>query len=251
MPAVFFIFHCSLFISGRAFERPAAQSARQSRTLDLPRDGTLSIEATIGEVTVEAWDRPETTVEIVCSGRSAQDLDRLPATIELKGSRAEVRALQADQGVDPSLRSAITVRTPAEVAVDALALFEGRVTVRGLTRLVRASLKRGPLDASGLAGTVRLETSIGDLTLRDARVTPGGLLRLRAFNGTVRLHLAAAPADARILAMTFNGTIRSDIALTLKTAFGPRFGEATIGRGEPLISIDVVTGDIAIEVGKK
>ena len=77
-------------------------------------------------------------------------------------------------------------------------------------------------------------------------MSPDGLLRLRAFNGDVRLTLAERPADARILALALNGDIRSDIPLTMKDTWGPRWGEATLGKGEPVISLDVVTGTIEI-----
>ena len=65
---------------------------------------------------------------------------------------------------------------------------------------------------------------------------------MRAFNGDVRLTLAERPADARILALALNGTIKSDIPLTLRETWGPRWGETTLGKGEPVISLDVVTG---------
>lgn len=69
-------------------------------------------------------------------------------------------------------------------------------------------------------------------------------LRLRAFNGDVRLTLAERPANARILALALNGHITSEIPLTMRDTWGPRWGEATLGRGEPVISIDVVTGTV-------
>ncbi len=224
-----------------------AETSRLTRTLVLPPEGTIAIRATVGEVTVEAWERPETRIEIVRTVPTVADLDRLPASITQEGARAEIVAVQANEGLDAALQSAITVHTSPRVGLDGLELFEGRIALKGLTRFIRAAIKRGPLDATNVAGTVRLETSIGDLTVRDARVTPDGLLRLRAFNGNVRLQLAATPTDARILAVSFNGAIRSTLPLTRRTGFGPRFGEATFGRGEPVISIDVVNGDITIE----
>ena len=81
-------------------------------------------------------------------------------------------------------------------------------------------------------------------------MTPGGLIRLRAFQGDVALTLESTPPDARILATTFNGRITSDIPLNAKDQFGVRFAETTLGRGEPVISIDVVTGNIEIRVRK-
>ncbi len=58
--------------------------------------------------------------------------------------------------------------------------------------------------------------------------------------------LAEHPANARILALALNGNITSTIPLTMKDTWGPRWGEATFGAGEPVISLDVVTGSIEI-----
>ena len=98
-----------------------------------------------------------------------------------------------------------------------------------------------------MSGTVRLEAGIGSVTLTGARLSANGLLRLRAFNGDVRLSLAERPTDARILALALNGPITSDIPLTKRDTWGPRWGETTLGKGEPVISIDVVTGTIEIK----
>jgi DUF4097 and DUF4098 domain-containing protein YvlB len=85
------------------------------------------------------------------------------------------------------------------------------------------------------------------VTVTGARLPPNGLLRLRSFNGDVRLTMAERPTDARILALALNGQIKSDIPLTTRDTWGPRWGETTLGKGEPVISIDVVTGMIEIK----
>jgi hypothetical protein len=72
-------------------------------------------------------------------------------------------------------------------------------------------------------------------------------LRLRAFNGDVRLTLAERPADARIMALALNGHVKSEIPLKHRDTWGPRWGEATLGKGEPVISLDVVTGTVEIK----
>ena len=48
------------------------------------------------------------------------------------------------------------------------------------------------------------------------------------------------------MALALNGRITSTIALTMTDGWGPRWGEATLGSGEPVISLDVVTGTIEI-----
>jgi hypothetical protein len=77
-----------------------------------------------------------------------------------------------------------------------------------------------------------------------------GLIRLRTFNGDVALELASRPEHARVLALSMGGSIDSEIPLTRRERWGPRWAEATIGDGEPVISVDVVNGNIAITVAK-
>jgi hypothetical protein len=59
--------------------------------------------------------------------------------------------------------------------------------------------------------------------------------------------MAGPPADARVLALALNGTIQSDLAMNTRDTWGPRWSEATLGKGEPVISIDVVTGKVEIK----
>jgi DUF4097 and DUF4098 domain-containing protein YvlB len=154
--------------------------------------------------------------------------------------------VQADGNTDPAYRADLVLRVPRTATLDRVQVLEGRVTLQGFSGSLAADVRRGPIEGRDVSGTLRLETGIGSVVLNDARLSAGGLLRLRAFNGDVRLTLAERPADARILALALNGGITSDIPLTMKDTWGPRWGEATLGRGEPVISLDVVTGAIAI-----
>lgn len=227
---------------------PAAQVSvgdRLTRSFDLA-GRPLVIEASIGEIRVIAWNRPEVAVDTVRTLAGGTDADRLQLRIDEGPSVVRISALQADGGLDRNLRATITVQAPADARLESVRLVDGRVILTGLRGAVTADVRQGNIEGRHLSGTIRLETGFGDVDVREAELAPGGLLRLRAFNGDVRLHLAWVPEDARILALTFNGRITSDIPLTMKGAFGPRFAEARLGRGEPVISIDSVTGNIAI-----
>ena len=227
---------------------PALAAAdRQTRTLPLPAGATISVEITIGNVRVEGGTRTDVEVVIDRQAPTTEGLARVPATIEQTPSGIVVRALQADGGTDPAVRADVTLRVPAAALIDRLRVMEGRVSIEAFRGTIGADVRRGPIEATDISGTVRLETGIGSVTLKNARLSPAGLLRLRAFNGDVRLQLAARPADARILALALNGSIASDIPLTTKDTWGPRWSEATLGKGEPVISIDVVTGKIEIK----
>ncbi len=138
---------------------------------------------------------------------------------------------------------------PPDVTVDAIEIDDGRLDIDGVRGQVRARVTRGGIRATNVSGVVRLETSMGDVVVTRARLTPDGLLRLRTFNGDIRLAFEAPPEDARILALALNGTIDSAIPLSSKDGWGPRWGETSIGRADRVVSLDVVSGTIRIEVG--
>ena len=138
------------------------------------------------------------------------------------------------------------MRVPRAALIERVQVLEGRIALNGFRGSITADLRRGPIEATDVSGSIRLETGIGPVTVSGARLSPAGVLRLRTFNGDVRLRLSERPADARIMALALNGSITSTIPLTMKDTWGPRWGEVTLGRGEPVISLDVVTGTIEI-----
>jgi hypothetical protein len=224
-----------------------ADTDRQTRTLPLPPGRSISLDITVGEVRIEGSSRTDAMIEIVRHAPDAAGLIRVPVAIDEIESEIRIRGVQADGGTDPALRTDITLRVPHDAVLRSVRILEGRLTLAELTGAVTADLRRGSITASGVGGVIRLETGIGNVIAERARLSDGGLLRLRAFNGDVRLTLAELPANARIMALALNGSISSEIPLHTKDTWGPRWGEATLGNGQPVISIDVITGRIEIK----
>ena len=220
---------------------------RQTQTVPLPPGKPLSIEVTVGSVTIEGWDKADLEIVIARRAPDKAQLARVAVAIEDAPARVSVRALQTDNTTDPAFRADVTVRLPRVALIDRVQVLEGRIAIEGFNGTLTGDIRRGPIDAKNVSGTLRLEAGIGSVTLTDARLSEKGLLRLRSFNGDVRLSLAVRPADARIMALVLNGHVNSDIPLTLRETWGPRWGEATLGKGEPVISLDVVTGLIEIK----
>src|SRR5262245_19805692 len=221
---------------------------RQSRIVALPAERTLIVEITIGSIRIEGADRSDAEIVIERDEPSAEAFERIPITIDEAPARVSIRAIQSAGGTDPALRTDVTLRLPRAAVVERVQVMEGRISVGGFAGQLTADIRRGPIEGKDVSGILRLETGIGSVVLSGARLSPGGLLRLRAFNGDVRLTLAERPADARILALALNGHIKSEIPLTIRDTWGPRWGETTLGRGEPLISIDVATGTVDLQV---
>lgn len=238
-----------LLVLAAAAPAVADVTDRFTRTVPL---GTapVTLQVTIGRVDVESWDRPDLSVEIVRHAPDAQQLTRFVPTVATSAEGVVIRVIQTGDGRDAALRSDVILRVPAAVQLREVALFEGRLELSGVSGACSARVERGDITARGMSGTIRLETAMGDIRLERATLSPEGLIRVRTFNGDVTLELAARPVNARILALSLGGTITSDIPLTRQERWGPRWGEATLGTGEPVISIDVVNGDITIGVTK-
>lgn len=234
---------------------PAAARAdttdRLARTLPLAPGRPIRIEATVADLTIVGSDRTDLAVEIVRRAPSAADLAKYPVVIDENPAGLRIAAVQVDAGRDARLKTDITIAAPATAVFQAIRLFEGRVKLTNLRGVCDLDLRRGAIEAAGVAGRVRLEAGIGSVDVGQAELTPGGMMRLRVFNGPLRVRFARPPANARILAVTFNGTIASEIPLTIRDTFGPRFAETTIGSGDPVMSLDVVKGDITIGAGAK
>jgi hypothetical protein len=209
------------------------------RTIPLPPDSVVSIESTVGDVDIRGWERRELAIEIDAPDGVVPQIVEGPSSVR-------IAAVQAGGAMDRSRRTRIAIRAPSGAVFEAVRLLDGRLTLDSLTGAVNADVRQGSIEASRVAGRLRLETGFGDVKVERATLDADGLLRLRAFNGGVRLTFARTPADARILALTFNGRIESEIPLTRRERFGPRFGEATLGNGRPIVSIDTITGDIVI-----
>jgi hypothetical protein len=222
-----------------------ADTDRQTRTIALQPGQAITLEITNGHVRIEGWSRGEAALEVTRTAPDAAALARIPIDITSDGD-VRISARQTGGGTDPALRTDVTLRVPHDVVLKSVRIMEGRLQVRALGGAITAEVRRGPIEAEDVQGEVRLETSIGHITASGMRLSPQGLLRLRTFNGNVRLQLAERPANARVMALALNGTITSQIPLRMKDAWGPRWGEATLGAGEPVISIDVITGRIEI-----
>ena len=234
-------------LSAAAHRATVDVTDRQAQVVTLAAAKPLSIDITVGSVRIEGSNRADAEIIVERRAPSAAELARLPLTIDDTPARVSVRAIQPDHATDAALRADVTVRVPRSALIDRVRVFEGRISVQNFSGQLTADIRRGPIEGRDVSGTLRLEAEIGSIVVTGARLSPAGLLRLRTFNGDVRLSLAERPADARIMALALNGQVRSEIPLRVRETWGPRWAEATLGRGEPVISLDVVTGSVEIK----
>ena len=231
---------------------PAAADVtdRLARTVPLGPGATVTLHVGVGQVRVIGWDRPDLALDIERRAPAQADLARFTPQVESAGNTVSIRVLQLQEGRDPTLRSDVVLRVPRTANLAAVSIFEGGLQLEGLAGTVAAHVERGDTVARNVTGSIRVDAGMGDIRLEGAKLLPDGLIRLRTFNGNVTVELAERPANARVLALSMGGTIASDLPLTRQERWGPRWAETTIGTGEPLISIDVVNGNITLKTPK-
>jgi hypothetical protein len=227
-----------------------AVTDRVSRVVPIAAGTPIRIDATIADLTITGSARPELRVDVERRVPARDDLLTLPVTIEEGRGGVHVAVVQQHDGRNAAAKAVIAIAVPSDAVLQSVRVFEGSVKLTNLTGTCDVDLRRGVIDGDRLAGRVRLESGLGGIDVRDSELTPGGLMRLRVFNGPLRVRFARQPSNGRILVVTLNGAITSEIPLTMKDRFGPRFGESTIGSGDPVLSADVVKGDISLTVGK-
>jgi DUF4097 and DUF4098 domain-containing protein YvlB len=223
-----------------------AATDRQTRTFAWSAGRALTLDITIGQIRVEGSARADVEFAVQRTAPTTEALGQMAIEISETTERVGIRIVQPDGATDAGLRSDLVLRVPSDARIESVRVAEGKLVVERFRGTLTAEVRRGPIEGTDVSGTLRLEAGIGSILLKNARLDPTGLLRLRAFNGDVRLQMPGAPADARVLALALNGSIQSDVPMTTRDSWGPRWSEATLGKGEPVISIDVVTGKIEI-----
>ena len=228
----------------------AVVSDRTARVMPIAAGTPIRIDATVADVVITGSARTDLRIEVERRVPGRDDLARLPVTIDSGAGGVRIAALQEHDARNADLKAIITIAAPVDADLRSVRVFEGSVRLTNLQRACDVELRRGVIDGDRLAGRIRLESGLGGIEVRDSELTTDGVMRLRVFNGPLRVRFARQPTNARILAVTLNGAIASEIPLTVKDQFGPRFGESTLGTGNPLLSADVVKGDITFSVMK-
>lgn len=237
--------------SWRAQEQTGTPAPAGLQRWSVPPLGSraLEIDLVTGELHIEGWDQPGLEIDVVPiagpSGRSGAP----SATVEETDDAVVVSVTPPAGGSTGGDAARVTVRLPFAATIRRFSVSDGTATLAHLTGTVLGKVERGSLTARGVSGVLRLETDRGPLLVREAELTPGGLIRLRTFDGDIALDLVRRPSDARVLVLTMTGRIDSALPLEERSGFGRRFREGVFGLGEPLVSLDTVRGNVSLTVG--
>jgi hypothetical protein len=207
----------------------------------------LDIRVPEGSVTIRGEERTDISIVVERELPDPSLAASWPVIIEEAEDHLAVHVLApppAGQGIAVK----VTVLAPRATPVRLVEIGSGELLVSGSRGLVTATVERGSISGSDIAGILRLETSSGDIRLTRFELRRDGLLRCRTLNGNIAIGLSTPPADARVLLLTMGGTVTSDLPVADRAGFGGRLKEGLIGNAQPLLSLDAVRGNLTVTI---
>ncbi|HEU4570776.1 MAG TPA: hypothetical protein VFS07_09400 [Gemmatimonadales bacterium] len=203
-----------------------------------------------GGARIEGWDRDSVAVSarIATWARTVDAAAALAREIEVRLAQGTLTADGPHTSHGEGWSVMLVVQVPRRFAVN-------------------VSATNGPVEVSGVRGTLRLETTNGPVTLDDL----GGDVRARLQNGPLHVRLSGAAWEgtgldaetvngpltievpegynAVLETGTRNGPFESEIPITVQGRLGPGLGRnlrTTLGRGGATIHATTVNGPLSI-----
>ncbi len=218
-------------------------------TFTLIEGGRISLENVNGDVTIEAWDRDEVSIEAVKKGRSQEALDAAKIEIDATDDAIHIETRYPERRREGRHNAAsvdYTLYVPRTAELDKIELVNGSLTLAGAAGDVAASLVNGEVEARGLTGNVEISTVNGELEIQLAELDEGRRVELSSVNGSVRLEVPGG-AGAEVEASTVHGDIRNDFGLEVdRSGIVGKSLDGTIGGGGARILLSNVNGSVDI-----
>ena len=254
---------------------PQAKYKRTVRvSAPLRANGLFSAETHNGSISIAGADVTSCNLAAEITGRagSEREAQRLAeettVTLEPSANRLTVKIrrprMAPGQSVCVSLDGTIPKQTDLE-----LETHNGAIEVSNIVGRVNAITNNGNVTASGVYGTCNLRSHNGSINCREV----SGNAELITHNGNVcaSYSQAAAPIcnasittcngsidftaprglSAAVEASTHNGSIETELPLTVVGKVGPRKLEGTVGAGRGKLCLKTYNGSIKIRNGAK
>lgn len=182
-----------------------------SQQFDAANIDQLELEFPVGELVVDAWDRPQVQIEVrlecerkkdAC--REAAEAVKLASAVEGKGLELELEGWPKNNS--KSLEARVQIHAPRRLAVDA-ELGVGELRINGMASHVDAELGVGDVSLNlpeASVATVSLEAGVGDTSLSttEKRYTGSGFvgkeLRWKKGAGGATVHAECGVGDVKV-----------------------------------------------------
>lgn len=230
---------------------------------------TFAAQTHNGSITIHGADVAEcsVTATIVTRARTdeeAQELsDQVSVTLVPSDNRLTVKIDKPAHLINKSVSVSLDVHVPNQTNLE-LTTHNGAVRIKDITGDLNATTHNGKATAEGTSGTTVLKTHNGSVGCRDI----SGDVKLHTHNGGVEVvYSEAAPSvcdvsivthnggigftapsgfSARVDASTHNGSVHTDLPITVTGKVSKSKLAGTIGTGEGNLHLETYNGSIKI-----
>lgn len=216
-----------------------------SRQFPLQRGGRVTLETTQGDIVVQTWNRD--LVEVRAERTADSDADLALVPIDIRSAPDELAISSRVPAYAPDLRVRVDyrLRVPAQADLKQIETDRGRVEITNLAGRVVVRIVNGEFRLRGFSGILDASTVNGEIDAVVTRMDAADFIRLETYNGDIRLRLPAG-LKAHYALRTFNGSIASDVPLTVLNTFGPEVVHEANDVEEPLVRLTSVNGSITL-----
>ena len=237
----------------------------------LSAGSTFAAQTYNGSITIHGADIADCNLTATITGRAATEeaakklAEKTKITLEPLGNKLTAKiekptGLRMGQSVDVSL----DVQVPDHTSLE-LMTHNGSVEITNITGEVDGTTHNGKVTAEKVSGTAKLLTHNGSIRCKEI----SGDTQLKTHNGSVKVYYAitaspvcnvslithnggidfTAPPDfsAAVEASTHNGSIKTDLPVTVVGEVSKRKLKGTIGTGQGKLHLRTYNGSIKIQ----
>ncbi len=251
-----------------------AMQSRYERTVQLSAPlspgSTFAAETHNGSITIHGADVADCNLTATIVGQAATEEDaqelaeKTQVTLEPSGDKLVVKidkpTLRMNQSVSVSLNAAVPNKTDLELlthngAVEITqitgrvnaATHNGKVTTEDVSGTTILTTHNGSVHCTGLSADAQLKTHNGSIKAYYAQAAPSVCdISIVTYNGSVEF-TAPLGFSAQVEATTHNGSVHTDLPITVVGKVGRNELKGTIGAGQGKLHLETHNGSIRIK----
>jgi len=249
---------------------PRAKYERTVRlSAPLPPGSSFATQIHNGAITVNGAEVADCdlTATIVAQAATEEDAKAIAEKVEVRlepaGNKLTAKIERPTLKMNQSVSVSLDVKVPNQTDLE-LATHNGAVGIANITGQVNGTTHNGKVTAEQVAGTAKLHTYNGSVSCREI----SGDAELKTHNGGVKaFYSEAAPSvcnvsivsynggiefvappefSAQVNASTHNGSISTDLPVTVVGEVSKRKLTGTIGTGQGKLHVETHNGSIRI-----
>jgi len=250
-----------------------AMQAKYQRTVQLSAPlspgSTFEAQTHNGSITINGAESAECNMTATIVARAGTDEEALElaeqvnVTLVPSGSRLITKIDKPTQLINKSVSVSLDVDVPNKTDLE-LVTHNGAVDISDITGRLEATTHNGKVTSERVSGTTAFETHNGSVTSEEI----SGSTQLKSHNGSIEVYYAdTAPSvcdisivtynggielktppsfSATIDASTNNGSINTDLPITVSGKISKSSLKGTIGSGEGQLHLETHNGSIRI-----